>query len=189
MLPGGAALCNLRPMLKHWLIAAALVAPALALTPPRAWEPIPDLPGTDYIGRSDANGELVVAGWRSIGGQYVSDDLHSLAFIAKDGRIGLMTDIFRHREADGAAAWTVKEAMSFTADAAEAYIDTNCGAGPGFEGNESPTDLTVGIVPMNAATEEGRVTRLYGAAKVDLKSGTIQPLDPTGIVCLQEELH
>lgn len=168
------------------LILAAL--PALAAPP--AWLPVPDLPGTQYVGRSDANGELVVAGWRIGGGMHVRDDLHALAFIATDTRVGLMTDAFRHREADGAAAWTVKAATSIEADPDAVYVDTNCGESADFDPYAERTTLIVGIVPVNAPSKDGVITGLRAAARVDLVSGVIEPIaDPTGISCIMEEGH
>jgi hypothetical protein len=175
--------------MKMILCLSALLAGAALADPPRAWEPIAELPGTDYVGRSDANGQLVVSGWSIDGGIYVDDGLHAIAFISSANRIGIMTDAFRKREADGAAAWTVKAAMSFTAERASTYIETNCGVGADFDPGAARTEYVVGIVPMNAEAKDGLVTRLYGAARVDLKTGTIQPIDPTGIYCHQEELN
>lgn len=166
------------------LILMAL--PALAAPP--VWTAVPELPGADYVGRSDADGQLVVAGWRVDGGQYVSDDLHALAFISTEARVGLMTDAFRHREPDGVAAWTVKAAISIAADRNAVYVDTNCGEGTDFDPYAPRTTLVVGIVPTNAPTKDGVVTGLVAAAKVDLVSGAIDPIaDPAGISCLMEE--
>ena len=168
------------------LILAAL--PALAA--PAVWQPVPELPGTEYVGRADANGDLVIAGWRSDGGTYVSDDLHALAFISTDTQVGVMTDAFRGREADGAAAWTVKAAMSVAADRDAVYVDTNCGEGADFDPYAPRTALIVGIVPNNAPSTDGVITGLRAAAKIDLVSGVIEPIaDPSGISCIMEEAH
>ncbi len=166
------------------LILSAL--PTLAAAP--AWAPVPELPGTQYVGRSDADGLLIVAGWRVDGGQYVGDDTHALAFISTETHVGIMTDAFRHREEDGAVAWTVKAAMSIAADRNAVYIDTNCGEGVDFDPHATRTSLIVAVVPTNAPSRDGVITGLHAAARVDLVSGAIEPLaDTSGISCIMEE--
>lgn len=168
------------------LVLAAL--PALAAPP--AWTPVPELPGTDYVGRNDANGELVVAGWRLDGGIYVGDEFHALAFISTPGRIGVMTDAFRHREPDGAVAWTTTAAMSIAADRTNAYVDTNCGEGTDFDPYAARTSVIAAIVPHNAPSTNGRITQVRAAARVDLVTGAIEPIaDPSGISCITEEAN
>jgi hypothetical protein len=166
------------------LILAAL--PTLAASP--VWADVPELPGTEYVGRSGPDGQLMIAGWRSDGGTYVSDDVHALAFISNETRVGVMTDAFRQREADGAAAWTVKAAMSIEADRNTVYVDTNCSDDPAFDPYARRTTLIIGIVPTSAPSANGRVSGLRAAARIDLVSGAIEPIaDPSGISCVMEE--
>ena len=63
---------------------------------------------------------------------------------------------------------------------------TECGLGADFVGRTSETDLIVGVADYAAAPPDAEIyTGLLGAAKVDLKTGVIEPIDPKGVYCIQ----
>jgi len=175
-------------MIKLLLIATAIAGTVLAA--PAEWRAETGLAGTDYVGRSGPDGVLLVKGWREDGGTYVGDDLHAIAFISMPDRVGIMTNAFRLREPDGAAAWTIKAAMSVAVDRDTVYVETRCGEGRDFPSGDSQTVMVIGIASQSRLTSDGsHFTGLVAAAKVDLRSGTIEPIDPVGIYCVQEELN
>lgn len=174
-------------MIRIALTAAALAGAALAAG--LDWRPEPALQNVDYVGRTPESGELLVEGWRLDGGLYVSDDHYALATISTDLRLGLMTEKFRHREDDGVVAWTITQALSVPADRETMFIDMTCGEGPGFTVEMSPTMLIVGIAPKGVTSDGPVYTGLAAAARIDLTSGTIEPIDPAGIYCIQEEAN
>ncbi len=188
MLPVGPSLCNLRPMI--FRLAALLALAGTALAAGAEWRDEPALAGLTYDGRADANGVSAVAGWTLDGGLYVSDQHHTLNFISSKGRIGVMLSTFVSRAEDGVATFTGTSAMSVPVIDNLAYIDTNCGEGADFEGVTSATEFVAGIAPKTGGTNEnGRFHGLIAAAKIDLTAGTITPVDPAGIYCIQEEVH
>ncbi|MFT3810861.1 MAG: hypothetical protein QM698_13155 [Micropepsaceae bacterium] len=165
------------------LTGAALAAGA-------EWRDEPALAGLTYDGRADANGVSAVADWTLDGGLYVSDQHHTLSFISSRGRIGVMLSTFVGRAEDGVATFTAGAAMSVPVIDNFAYVDTNCGEGAGFEGVTSQTEFIAGIAPKTGgAVEDGRFHGLIAAAKIDLTTGAITPVDPSGVYCIQEEVH
>ena len=194
MLPGGRALCNLRPMnlrptISRLALLAALTGPALAAA--AEWRDEPALVGLTYDGRETLDGVPAVAGWHLDGGQYVSDRHATLSFISSKGRIGLMLSTFVSRADDGIATFTATRAMSVPVIDNFAYIDTQCGEGADFGGVTSQTEFVAGIAPKVGAkdTGNGLYTGLIAAAKIDLAAGTITPVDPAGIYCIQGEAN
>lgn len=174
-----------------FLRLAALVS-ALAGTAPAAaaeWRDEPALAGVTYDGRADAEGVSAVAGWRLDGGVYVSDEHFTLNFVSAKGRTGVMLSTFVSRAEDGVATFTAGKAMSVPVIDNFAYTDINC-AEAGSAWVPEQTRFVVGIVPKTATSNDaGQVGGLIAAAKVDLTAGTITPVDPKGIYCIQEEGH
>jgi hypothetical protein len=169
-----------------------LIAALAATTPPAAapalagWQAEPEMAGLQYVGRIPPDGPLMVGEWRNDGGLYVADELRALALYSNDDRVGLATEIFRLREPDGVAAWTIDRFMSFPGNRETVGVVTECGMGADFGGRTSETDLIVGVADYAAVPRDTELyTGLLAAAKVDLKTGTIEPIDPKGVYCIQ----
>lgn len=170
-------------------LAALLALTATAMAATTEWREESALAGVTYDGRADADGVSAVAGWRLDGGVYVSDEHFTLNFVSAKGRTGVMLSTFVSRAEDGVATFTAGKAMSVPVIDNFAYTDINC-AEVGSEWNPEQTKFIVGIVPKTAASNgAGQVGSLIAAAKVDVTAGTITPVDPKGIYCIQEEGH
>ena len=166
-------------------VITAFAAPVTAGA--AAWQVEPGMIGTQYVGRSPADGgPLIVKDWRSDGGLYVSDDLKAVMFYSNATRIGVGLETFRHREADGVAAWEIANFMSAPANRETSFVSTDCGLGPDFEAQRSATEFVVAIVDGNKApAEELFNSGIVAAVQVDLKAGILAPVSVAGVYCIQ----
>ena len=166
-------------------IVTAFAAPVTAGA--AAWQAEPGMIGTQYVGRVPAGGgPLMIKDWRSDGGMYVSDDLKAVMFYSNETRIGVGLETFRHREADGVAAWEIANFLSAPANRETSFVSTDCGLGPDFEVQRSATEFVVAIVDGSKAPGEELFTDgIVAAVQVDLKAGILAPIAAANVYCIQ----
>jgi hypothetical protein len=168
------------------VFALALVAPALSA--PANWREEKDMAGVQYVGRVPQDGSgLFVKGWRSDGGTYYSDEVFTLAVFSTADRIAISAERFRYREPDGVAAWTISKFMSYPGKRDAVGINFDCGLGKDFEGRRSNTEFVLAVVewakaPVGEGLYQDGIT---GAAKADMKTGTIEPIPTDDVYCIQ----
>lgn len=172
-------------MKKVLILAVAFAAPVAADT--TGWREETEMAGMQYVGRVPKDGTgLYVQGWRNDGGTYVSDDLHALANYSQEHRLAISTERFRFREPDGVAAWTITKFMSFPSPRASVGISMECGIGPDFESKRVPTEIVAAVVDWNKVPEETpHQGGIIAAAKVDLTTGSIEPIETADVYCAQ----
>ncbi len=186
MLPGATALCNLAPMLRTTIIPALMTGAALAAATGGRWRVESSLEGLDHKIQRNAAGEDTLAGWRIDGGTSPGDDLHAITIISNPERLGFTVDALGARDGDGRPSATIVKAASFPADREHTSIEFGCGPGFGFEADFTRAEFIAAILPYDAPTAGPR-NDYYGgviaAARIDLKAGTIEFIDPSDIHC------
>lgn len=167
-----------------FVLGLALTAPAAAAI--TDWRVEPAMAGVQYGGPIPDNGEMMVQGWRNDGGEYVDDKYFALATYSNAGRIALSVEKFRYRDANGSAAWTIAKFLSFPGLREKFGANFECGRGAGFSEPVSDTETYVGIVEYaKAPAQDVFHDGIVAAAKVDLKTGAINPVPSNDIYCIQ----
>lgn len=168
------------------ILALALAAPVAATL--ADWREETAMAGVQYVGRVPADGgELLVQGWRNDGGTYVDDQYFALSVYSTADRIALSAEKFRYREPDGVAAWTIGKFMSYPGVREKFGVNFECGIGAGFTGRTTDTDYIIGIVDFAAIPGDNELYHdgVRAAARVDLKTGTIEPIAAGDVYCIQ----
>ena len=166
----------------------AFTAPAAAGI--EGWQAEPGMVGTQYVWQLDEGGVLLVNGWRHRGGSYyrpqVKEGLYRPTAYSNDVRIGISTEAVRV-DAKGEEVLTIVQFFSYPSVSGTEAVNFECGIGPGFEGPTSETDYIVAIVEnAEVSNHKGIDTAgIRAAAKVDLKTGAIVPIDIKGVACVQ----
>ncbi len=176
-------------MMRLGLAVVLLALPACAEAPD--WRRETGMIGVEYAGRVPQGGFLSVEEWRSDGGFFISEDLHSVSNYSSAKRLAVSVEAFRHREPDGVAAWTIADFWSWPASHETAGVVTLCALSPDWEDwSADPANYIVAIAEWDAIPPDEVVYSdgILAAVRVDLVAGQITPIETGGVYCFMEGL-
>jgi hypothetical protein len=169
-------------------LAAMLCVEASGGTAPApGWQYEADMIDIAYTGRVPEGGELKVKDWRNDGGMMAAENRLAIASYSKQDRIAISLEKLRGNEADGAASWTILSFMSFSADRTKAGFHYDCGIGKNFMQHITDNTKVVAVVPYDNKTtpgEEPFTNGILAAAELDLVTGSITPISPADVYCV-----
>lgn len=174
-------------MIRTALAALCLVSAAAALEITSPWRAHPEMTGIEYSG---ANEPPPLNNWRHDGGLAANPALKGVILYSTADRLAVSTQTFLRNEPDGSAAWKVVAFASYPADREKTYISFGCGLGPDvktpFESMNDPIQI-LGVAETASVPDDNDLfTGLIAAVRIDLQTGTIEPISPNGVYCRQE---